>query len=518
MTHSSEQRQYRPVKPLAPEILGQVTLYLEQRLYQQGFSLLFSTLTAGTGYPSVAAHIPSLQHLVFASTLIVHPSVTTRTNAADRHAGANDALKYLRHVNELVGPRSSGLVTALRFANAGGFRASRRARLPPNDVAGEDDDELSKINSPLMEDSIWAKAEDFWSVVGWAFNCSVAHSERWKRWEVWLGLMVDILEADLAIAAETNDGENCLLSAYLSPFVNQGRSNKRRLMRALLADGSPKSLAEFGEVWKNETKLAKKKDEKAEMLQMRKRKKLDLDKEEYADYLDSDSENDGISTSKSQSRRPSLPLEDGDIEEEEDEPEGDQKDNSLTRLSSSIPLRQRFLALLSQYTTQHPALFLPPDELYDLYTEFTRPLPLPIFQLLILPAKRFLPPTSQISLTQTLLCALLATPGPPCQPQHLTQEIWQAKYALATATNSGAGDNAKLSLLIEDLLSALSKAGALKPGPEVLGFVTEGVLARETKAGFDARRKTGDKAKDEVEATKILKLSGVRMKTLVQML
>jgi hypothetical protein len=54
-----------------------------------------------------------------------------------------------------------------------------------------------------QSDSLWSRAEDFWHAVGWAFNCSVLHPERWERWQVWLQYMCEVMEDDWEQRLET---------------------------------------------------------------------------------------------------------------------------------------------------------------------------------------------------------------------------------------------------------------------------------------------------------------------------
>ena len=273
-----------------------------------------------------------------------------------------------------------------------------------SNISSEDeDDDVSKIKSTYAnKDSLWTNADDFWSVVGWSFNCSVAHPHRWERWKLWLELMLDVLEADLE--ARTSDAakayrsggnaavvatlKDSLLSNYLS-YIGEGRNNKRRMMRAIFADGNKKGLAEFGEIWRHETKPPKqKKDDDRSS----KRRKLDLENGEFGDYFDNESDEESLESSVRRSRSATAfptPHRSRAVSEAEDS--GDELSGMDSPSTSSAPgiesfggmdairLRQRMLALLTRYCSLNPHAFLDNEDLFDLFTEFLRPLPLAIF-------------------------------------------------------------------------------------------------------------------------------------------
>lgn len=210
---------------------------------------------------------------------------------------ANDALFYLDHLNALVGPSTSNFTTAFQFVSARASRPDRRRRTH-NPDSPEDEDDHGRLRLNLANNaSLWNQAEDFWSVVGWAFNCSVRHPKRWSRWKLWLTFMLDVLENDLeanilASKAKLAQGDlnaskailsESMLARYLA-VVGESRAGKRRVMRAILADGNKKSLAEFGEIWKNETKERK----PPEQRYVDERKKLNVDEGDFGDYMDVD--------------------------------------------------------------------------------------------------------------------------------------------------------------------------------------------------------------------------------------
>lgn len=292
----------------------------------------------------------------------MHPSVTTRATAPEQVQAANDALFYLTHLNALVGPSSSNFTTAFLFSSAASTRQARRRERTYQEDSPDSEDEHGKLHISLAnQGSIWLNAEDFWAVVGWAFNCSVRHPTRWDRWRLWLGLMLDVLDDDLtaSIAAaeakkDSGDGnasdmvmEESLLVRYLAP-ARDGRTGKRRIMRAILADGSQKSLAEFGEVWKDETKERKAPEEK----HVSKKKRLDVAEGDFGDYVDDEEEEeDDRQPSFAQSARRSTRKRANSATKLSDEESTGANESTPGDFggADSVSLRQRFMALVSSY-------------------------------------------------------------------------------------------------------------------------------------------------------------------------
>ena len=528
-------------KPLPVQLLDQCTVCFEEQLFSQGFSLLSSALTSGTG-SCVEAHIPPTQHLGLAATLIVHPQFTTRTTSPDKQDAADDAFFYLRNVSRLLGTRRSGLDKAFQFGDAAAAsKRGKRARTRVSDVASDDeDDKLGRIRSVYVEkESLWTSSEDFWCTVGWAFNCAVTHPHRWERWKLWLDLTLHILEDDLEVrlpeatkayvelgstAAIREVLQNSMLAQYLSP-IGEGRNNKRRLMRAILTDGKSKSLAEFPEIWRHETKPPKQQQD----VHLSKRRKLDLENGEFGDYFDdSDEESPGTSVRRSRSvtafstAHPSRAASESDDESDNDSngaktPNTTELPNGVEAFGGieAIHIRQRIMALLTIFCTKNPDAFLDTEDLFDLYTEFLRPLPLAVFQQFVLPTKPWLGPNSQASLNQMLLRPLLVATAPAYNENALTQDEFEVHYARYAANSTSAVDNAKVSLLIENLLRLLWSSGSLQATQKLRRLVEQGIAARKEKAAFDGRRKVGVRVKADEEAIAMMECSGERMLTIL---
>lgn len=530
---------YRNVKPLPAGLLDHCTVCIEEQLFSQAIPLLSSVITAGNG-TSRPAYVPPTQHLSLLATLVVHPSMTTRTTSKEKQTAADDALRYLRHVNGLTAPDASGLTKALQFRDTNSSR-SKRARTRQSDISSDDEaEDPGRIRSSYAKkDSLFATAEDFWAAVGWAFNCSVAHRNRWDRWKLWLDFVLDVLEDDLDSkhrqardSPEDRDKvlSESLLAHYLAPFIDQGRNIKRRIMRAILADGTQQSMNLFPSIYPNETLPPKAKQE----TKLGAKRSLDLDQGDFGDYFDSDSDSNGTPgggpqqkaartstrhSSTNLSRQgspasPSTPLQ---------QPSTPPTPSPLASHggSESLRLRLRLLALLTTLSSLAPTLFLDSEDLFDLYTEFLRPLPLPVFSFFVLPSNRgrSIDPNSLASLTQMLLRPLLSSSAPVSNANSLTAERYASHFAPFAANVSSVGENARVGICVEGLLRLLWSEGVLANAGEevkqaVKNAVEEGIRVRDEKASGDGRRKSAGKGE---EGWRVLVAGGERMRGVLEM-
>ena len=315
--------------------------------------LLAETLSATTSLASVSTKEPLIRapsaHLALAATLVVHPSVTTRAPSDEQLAASDAALRLLHATLEVLGPVNARFGLAFTFAATGhAARGSTRRRRydhhgngesgsMPQSPAGSDDLDFqqqqqgagsgggrsgSMPNIPLATtSSIFSRADDFWHLVGWAFNCSIRHPKRWQRWKLLLGFFLDAIEDDLAVrtaAASQTDDQSAKIQANvaeqaeknqtgqtLAPqftdtlllrYCNnaEGRAGRRRIMRAILADGSERSMREFREIFINEAAEKKKEEEKDKEGEGEKgkasRRELNFEEGLYGDYDSSDDE------------------------------------------------------------------------------------------------------------------------------------------------------------------------------------------------------------------------------------
>ena len=240
---------------------------------------------------------------------------------------ANEALKLLHNVNKVIGPIKANFATAFAFQSLNTRHGKRRvANSPPEEIENE-----GHIRSVFVsEKSLFAQVDDVWQVIGWSFNCSIAWKSRWKRWKLWVGLFLDIVEDDWTerekmASSKKSIGplKKSLLMRYLRRV--KGRTERRRLMRAILTDAGKKAISEFPEIFENETK-----ERKVRVLQ--ESQELNLDQDQWGDY-GIDEEEDEFADDASLS---------GENLEDIPSPHS----NDFGGLESVL-LRQRFLVLVS---------------------------------------------------------------------------------------------------------------------------------------------------------------------------
>ena len=483
----------------------------------QALTLLTSLISSGnTSIPPAPASVPPPHHLAFAATLAIHPTLTIRASSDNRAEEASLALGYLRLLLDVVGPINANFHDAFTYTAVGIRGVSGRRRVL-GDSGSKNGGERDSISSDLAETgAIWARVEDFWQVAGWGFNCSVLHKTRWARWNQWLEFMIDVLEKDWKARefgvrgdATPNDGkldprEDSMIVGSLSSGGSAGK--ERRIIRAIFADGRLRAAGEFTEIWKNETK-----ERKQDTEHKRISKKIDIATDDYGDYMDEDRDSD---------------FEDPDINPQESFPSLNPSSSTsslpnpsdLLGGSPSLNLRSRLLSLLSAVSIALPHKFITLSNLFELFCEQIRPLPLPTFFALMSPLQlAHFPPHTAIALTKFLLNSLIAASAPiPRDDYQFSQETLETCYIPYTANTSSIADNAKVSLLIEALLRIIDRHKGLSWTPSLQDAVDEGIPAREKKA------KTGAKKRDRhfvggVDERIWLKASAARIRSVVAM-
>jgi len=465
------------------------------------------------------------------ATISVHPNFTTKAPTEDRLHAADAALRLLRDINSIVGPLNADFLSAFAFpAQGGGGRKRKR---------GSDDSEgLRNVETTLANSgALWTRAEDFWQVVGWTFNCSIRHKKRWERWRQWLELMLQVMEdewdakMDTCFGVVEDDGEHdesmvsdCLVVQYLIPL--QGRQGRRRMMRAILADGGTKASNEFGEIFKDETKERKKQDEGVAQA----RKRMNLEEGEYGDFavVDEDEILEEYDSSTIKTRHKGSAANNQHLEGSDET--GDDHDSVAMKDEGardeilggvhSVRLRLRLLALLLRVSCRVPDTFTNMEDLLDLYTETMRPLPLSSFSALI----RGLTTSSKGETTPDLIAtvpALLANNLLPLLGStalrfsiwNISQSHLEQHFLPFAASANSAVDSAKVSILLEHLL--LLMLDELDITPQLLSAVETGVNARNQKAIGDARKKNKGTTGEEAEAREVLSGSAERLLAIV---
>lgn len=320
-------------------------------------TFLYNLCAANAAHAGQPIFAPSPIELALAATLVVHPATTTRAAAAEHEQSTNTALQLLRLVAATTGPINARFADAFvmtHFESSRQVRQQRRGERSATMAAvaavaatagekeggggnesvnndgggqpgrGEDLDSAPSIdaddlNVPLARTgSVWARAEDFWQAVGWAFNCAVRHPRRWARWRLWLEFMCEAMEADWAererlvavIGSVRGAGGDDVASSsgangvtareifkesLVFGFIASTSSladRHRRILRALFADGRAESATLFREVFPNELKEPVR---AADKLAKKREVDVDIDAGQFGDYLVADDEDgDGV--------------------------------------------------------------------------------------------------------------------------------------------------------------------------------------------------------------------------------
>ena len=319
--------------------------------------------------------------------------------------------------------------------------------------------------------------------------------------------MITVLEDDW----EHRGGEqkeNSLIVRYINAG-NGANGGEKRILRAIFADGNTRSLAEFKEIWKNETKQRKPPDEDAAKATKKVTTKINIDENDYGDYLLS---------SSSELDDETLPLRKEPNASSSSALEHTVPDGSLVfGGSSALNLRLRLLSLLSTVAAVLPGKFTTLPTLYDLYLTQIRPLPLATFSLIISPAGlRTFQPAAASTLTQYILRSLISSTAPLPRKDDLTQEVLEECYLPWPANTMSIVDNAKISLCVETLLRLLDRVVGIQKCQSLTDAVERGIVAREEKARKGGKRK--GEADGGGETDKIwLRASSKRVRSVIEM-
>ncbi|KAL2857937.1 hypothetical protein BJY01DRAFT_201555 [Aspergillus pseudoustus] len=517
---------YGAPKPLPFELVQHVGIFFEEKLHTQALSLLLDSLSSQPD-ASTPTFIPSPQHLALAATFLVHPSTTARPKTTEEEEAPNVALRLLRLVNSLVGPTNANFNTAFLFTH---FETSRHGgRRHADDATPSEGRKPLNLDRDIDIDlaqsaSVWSRAEDFWHAVGWAFNCSVLHPARWERWRVWLEFMCEVLENDwderlrrkengkppkeAKKAKKKAEGKQDLEGSMIVHYINSssaGFGRNRRILRSIFADGGANSVNEFREVFHHEVKLSLKKTRKEKDTKKREAA-VDIEADEYADFYMSSDYDTSSSTGGRESKRPrrsraatkrsatGTP-----------KPNTDSLPNPILPIAvlgdtASLSLRQRLLQLLSTVSEALPQHLMDLQDLYHLFVEFIRPLPLPIYQSFISPfALSHFTPAAQTTLCEFLLYRLRETAAPNSDENYLSQtklETCFLPYATATLSLS---DNAKMSITLESLLMLLAESDLLVITENTKRLTKTGIIRRADKAQYETRKNQLARMSEDME-------------------
>ena len=531
-------KQYRPGKEVAFELAQHVQTYLEEGLFSQAFGFLLSITgnSVSTVDRSGAVKIPPPSHLALAATLAIHPKTTTRTTEREKWNQANAALRLLKLVHALAGPVNANFNPAFTFRKFNS-RSSRRSdhRADNVDDASEEDENAfgghDIKTTYARSNSLWTRAEDFWQLVGWALNCACLpgiYNARWHQYRLILDFLIDVLETDWDIhtSGANSNPEESLLWQYIE-LSSGGHGRQRRIMRAVFADGSARSLGEFREIFARELVEPKQEDNATKKLE--KQEHVDIEKEVYGDYLGQEDDDvsdggndngDAMSTASGRpakrirtrtrtpsSRRVTPQSSTGSLRSDytsNGEGEGTTSSSASTLGDqTSIKLRLRLLRLLiwvsshETLTATSPTTFPDLEELLLLLVEFIRPLALPVFAQIVLPSpSNPFDPTTMTNICEATLQTMLEQSAPS---RHslvlLSQTKLEEEYLSFAASRNSIDANARVSILLESLTRILASVGTLKKNDLLLAAVAEGVERRVSRVADAAEKKAGKKSK-----------------------
>jgi hypothetical protein len=156
------------------------------------------------------------------------------------------------------------------------------------------------------------------------------------------------------------------------------------------------------------------------------------------------------------------------------------------------------------------------DTLLDLYTEFYRPMPFEQFRRIL--QNTALPPrVNSALLANTILPFLTAVPA-RLNVMALNQSLLMTRFFPCPANSPSAVDNAKLSLLVELLISNLIDEGKLQFSTDLFAAVRKGIEERALKATGDARRQFKGQTPEEEDARVELRQSSERIMAYMEIL
>lgn len=527
-------------RQLPLELKQHCQIYLEENLHILALRVLGRLQSASikTAVPAMnwtpckhdgneSIYCPPPNQLAFLGTLMVHPDLTTRLREDHWANVSSTALEYLRNILRSVGPVNARFQDAFRFGQS--LRRSRGGT-PDGYDAADDVGGEPQLYGRYGKHSVWRRGQDFFNVVGWAFNCSVLYPNRWDYWRQWLEFLFDVIEADLeertrldeqAHAQAGGEDGQCryalLADSMLAGYVNQrnGRTGGLKwIVRVIFADGQDSSASLFQEVWDKEHKgLSRNKT-----LKKRKRK-INIEKGDFGGLLDDDS------VYSSQNSEPPTPQKKKSFAEKHD---ASALESSYVE---SIALRQRLFAMLSYLCHYLPKPPLDLPELYETYETQIRSLPLSLFTAFVDSTTSALREDSQISILQDVLFHYM--PSSAVNPSKVDAERYDAngtspaileRSFLPYAANTiAAEDNAKLSILLEELVKIVWTDGTEQFSEGFYGAVSKGIKAREAKikrkaVGTRGRRNGYIEEDPDSEARSALEESSRRLRQLAQLI
>ncbi|KAJ8108763.1 hypothetical protein ONZ43_g6326 [Nemania bipapillata] len=473
-------QQYRLKKGLPPELKEHCRVYLEEALPRQAIALLDSLLSTRSENPREPVYCPPPSQISLLCSLIVHPDFTTRPKEPDWPQISLQSLVYLRGLLAVLGPVNACFKEAVLFGTHATYDADPDSLTALYGHADADERGLVRLSPRHGNDSIWQRGRDFFSVVGWAFNCSVLHLERWQWWARWLDFMLDLLEKDiqqrhdLDVESGADDMpflQGSILASYITQRSSRTTDMVMWIIKALFSDGSASSTSVFQEIWHREHK-----NKSQRTANKRKREKVNIDRGEYGGYLDDES------VHSSQASEPPTPQKRRTREEVEE------AEVLEATYIETIPFRQRLFSLVSYLSySLHDASPIDFSNLYQKFEQRIKELPLPIFSSFINHSTSALRMDQQIEMLQGVL--FLFMPAGALSPRKVDRvrfeeggvspAILERCFLPYPANTIEIEDHIKMSLLLENLLMIVWENG------ENEGF--SGNLAQAVRKGVEAR-------------------------------
>lgn len=403
-------------------------------------------------------------------------------------------------------------------------RTRRRPRGHRNTTRSLSPDEADDIDHLYCEaandKSLWFRADDFWHIVGWAFNCSAAYKQRWERWKLWLTIMLDFLERDWDVCVRQSqhneeEQEAVLQQSLIWQYIagdgqSMTRTTRRRIARAILAIASPDSLKDYSEIWENEAEEPEEPPKKKQKLG-----NVDFETGEVADY-DSDEEMRDAPASGRFTRaierkaEADLALDLPDIDNGSLDLNG-----AIERLggSDAIALRQRLLALVAQVAERLPNQFTTLSDWFDNVVENLRYLPTMLFHVFL--TTLAIPRPMKYAFLANLLLPFVSGTIPDYFRYEPTQEHFESVLLPMKGSQSFA-TNAKISLILEQLFMLMLTGDQFKATNALREAMETGIQARHN--AFGAGRGKRGNAGEQKQARELMEASSNRLLGMMEML
>lgn len=538
---------YRKAKQLPPVLKQHCQIYLEENLHVLGMRMLARLQSCsgadnwnkrslhdvggnsshdsnGSSVSSGSIYCPPPNQLAFLGTLTVHPDLTTRPREEHWTDVSSAAMVYLRTLLQTVGPIHA------RFQEA--FQFGQSTRRSPNGDGGSDvvydASGAPQLHGRYGKNSVWRRGQDFFNVVGWAFNCSVLYPNRWEYWRQWLEFMFDVLERDILERIRIDEEEHArtggeegecafamlsdsILAGYLEQCERKRTNGAKWLVTVIFADGQTSSARQFQEIWDKEHKGISR-----DRIVRKRKRKVNIEKGDFGGLLDDDS------VYSSQNSEPPTP---------QKRRSGLESPALQASYVESIALRQRLFYLLSYLCNFLPEPPIKLPDLYEFYEREIRNLPLSIFTAFVDSTTSSLRTDSQISVLQNILC--LYMPSSAVSPGKVDPErydvngtspaILERCFLPYAANTIAAEDNAKVSVLLEEIVKLVWTIGTEQFSDKLLSQVSKGIKAREAKvkkkvAGTRGRRSGQAQEDPDQEAKTLLEESSNRLLQLAELI